>query len=527
MEEKTSPETHNRDGGSRQKISRRKATIANLVFQYVTIGLTIVSGFVLVPLYLKYIDFKLYGAWLSTGNIIAWLTLVDPGLSDVIRQRTARFFGAKDFDRMGKAIATGLLCLVVVGFLPLLVSLTLAPFLPRLFELERNLAGSLSSSFALSGVMASLVIIAGAAGAVQQGLQRNVVYTSIYVAGAVTGIVVTVWMLVSGYGLISIPAGLTVRGVIWVIFNWLDILYHCLRRLRIRFALSKDDFIEVGKLTTWTFLNQVSFHIFGQCDALVVGLVMGPEVTPIFVLSRRAWELLRMLLHRIDVAFMPGLAHLYGEGDRVKFTTISQRMLRVIGYVLILGVGLYVGLNQTFVSLWVGTKLYAGMTFDLLMSISLGAIIFVLAVTKVLFARGVIKGPAIASLIMYSLRAGLLIPLVWLFGYLGSPISLIIGFGAATTIYFASQWLKKLNLTAKDFYTDLLRFASGLTVAVVLAILMRQYVVRENLLWFIGCGVVYSAVCITLLSILDSNFRQEFYWLIAKFGGRLRPLKSG
>jgi hypothetical protein len=74
-------------------VSRRAATIANLIHQYVTTGLVIVNGIVLVPLYLKYIDFKLYGAWLATGNVAAWLLLADAGFSDILRQRTAHLYG--------------------------------------------------------------------------------------------------------------------------------------------------------------------------------------------------------------------------------------------------------------------------------------------------------------------------------------------------------------------------------------------------------------------------------------------------
>jgi len=140
-------DTRRKVGRDIKPVSRRAATVANLVFQYVSIGLAIINGFVLVPLYLRYIDYKLFGAWLATGSIISWLGLVDAGMSDIVRQRTARVYGARDFEQAGKTIGTSMVCIATVGLLPFLISIGIAPFLPVIFGLKSHLADSLSRSF--------------------------------------------------------------------------------------------------------------------------------------------------------------------------------------------------------------------------------------------------------------------------------------------------------------------------------------------------------------------------------------------
>ena len=64
--------------------TRTKTTQWNLFFQYTSIVLTVIWSIVLVPLYLKFIPLDIYGAWLATGNIVAWLSIMDPGLSAVL-----------------------------------------------------------------------------------------------------------------------------------------------------------------------------------------------------------------------------------------------------------------------------------------------------------------------------------------------------------------------------------------------------------------------------------------------------------
>lgn len=90
-----------------ESVRRTRATIANLTFQYSSLVLGIIRGLVLVPLYLKFIDIKLYGAWLASGNVIVWLALMNPGLNELLRQQVAKFYGKKDWNNLGKVIGTG------------------------------------------------------------------------------------------------------------------------------------------------------------------------------------------------------------------------------------------------------------------------------------------------------------------------------------------------------------------------------------------------------------------------------------
>lgn len=505
--------------------SRRAATIANLIHQYVTIGLAIVNGIVLVPLYLKYIDYKLYGAWLSTGSIVAWLSIVEPGLSDIVRQQTAQVYGAKDFEQAGKAIGTGLFCITMMGLIPVLISLVIAPFLPAIFSLESELANSLSQSFVLAGAACSLVIIAGAATAVQQGLQRNISVCVIYTTGAITGLLVTVWMLVAGYGVISIPAGFVVRGIFWVFAHWSYGLYLCRWRLHIHLRLSRTHLSKIASLTGWTFFNRFSYKLLNGCDALVVGLLMGVETTPIFVLTRRAWDILTLLLERVSIAFMPGLAHLYGEGDRGKFALVARRLLRVVVYAMLAGVGLCMALNKTFVTLWVGPELYAGRMFDLAMAAAVASIVFVHTINRVLFAAEIIKGPSIAGAIQNVARAGLLILMVWLLGLPGAGLSFAIVFIAGGALYFVRRWTELLRLQNSEFHDDLLRFSKVAVISVLLSYIFGVFVVRNSWAWFVGSGAVFVLAAGTLFYMLDTHFRAEVAPFLAKLMHRF--VKAG
>jgi hypothetical protein len=82
-------------------------------------------------------------------------------------------------------------------------------------------------------------------------------------------------MLLSGYSVMSIPAGLVARGIFWIFASWSYMYYLCRWRLRIHLQVSRVHLYKIASLTGWTFFNRFSYKLLDGCDALVVGLLPG------------------------------------------------------------------------------------------------------------------------------------------------------------------------------------------------------------------------------------------------------------
>lgn len=483
--------------------------MTNLIHQYVTIGLTVINGIILVPLYLRYIDYKLYGAWLSTGSIVAWMGMADAGLSEIIRQRTALVFGARDFQNAGGVIGTSVLYNCALGLVPAIIALLGAPFLPVLFGVGDPDASHLSWSFVTAGASVTMIIVSGAASSVLQGLQKNVAVCVIYVITAVLGLAATVILLIKGIGLISIPMGLLIRNTTAVFLYWGYVLMVLSRSLRIRLFFSPEIFREIASLTRWTFLYKMSYEVINQCDALVVGLVLGVETTPVFVLTKRLWDMLRLFLERIGVAFMPSLAHLYGEGDLSRFTEISLRLLRTTGYVMILGAALCLSLNRSFVSLWVGREIYAGLLFDGILAAAVLSAMFVWTINQVLYSAGCIRGPAVVGIFQNILRLILMLAFIRFWGLAGVAVSMPIACVGVAFPYFIRKWSKVLHRADHELLDSLRDFCIKAILFLFLAWAVNRWLNLSGWIVFtiscIGLGLVLGL----LMTGLDRQLRQD------------------
>jgi len=68
----------------------------NIIYSFFLKSISIVIGFILVPLVLGYLDAERYGIWLTLSSILAWFSFFDIGLSNGLRNRFAEAIADND-----------------------------------------------------------------------------------------------------------------------------------------------------------------------------------------------------------------------------------------------------------------------------------------------------------------------------------------------------------------------------------------------------------------------------------------------
>ena len=90
----------------------------------------------MVPLYLSFIPVNIYGAWLASGNILAWISAIDPGLTIVLQQQTSKFYGAGKLKKVGELICSGLILSCLILIIALSLGLISSYFIINLLNLS-------------------------------------------------------------------------------------------------------------------------------------------------------------------------------------------------------------------------------------------------------------------------------------------------------------------------------------------------------------------------------------------------------
>lgn len=335
------------------RLDRSRAARINLIANYASIAVAMLQGVVMVPLYLSRLGRETYGIWLVTGNIVGWLSIIDPGLSAVIQQQVAEAAGGNNRKRVEELLG------VAVVASGALVATALAAGWLLWWVMARSMpgAGTISGlvyAYVLAVIATAMMLGYYLFAGVFIGLQTTGALSIFYVGSSIAGVATMAFGLYSGWGLVSLGLGRCVTA--FVLFGAAGLLTHLKLRKRfgLRFAFSGATIRELmGRLKYSVFARAIGV-IASNVDSVALGWWMGPSDAVLLTVNRKAADICSMAVDRIGVSFMPGLAHGYGAGDRRGFEAAARRVATTYAVVLAIAAGGVLAFNRLFVHTWVG-----------------------------------------------------------------------------------------------------------------------------------------------------------------------------
>jgi O-antigen/teichoic acid export membrane protein len=420
--------------------SRRRAAVQLLIGGYASMVLLTIQGLVLVPLYLLYLGPRLYGAWLGTGDIVAWLGMLDLGVASYMTQRIAAAFGEGDEESIGAYLLTGLAVQVALVTVLVLLGVGLSGLLPGWMGLEGVDASVLSGAFIVGVIGMGLGILGHGTGAFAVALQRPVVTQVAAVVGSIVSIVTTVALLLLGFGLWALAIGICARNLLILLANsiYAVMLYRgeslpsprvSRRVLREVVALSGPALLAVGG-------NSAA----GRSEAALIAILIRPEAATVYVLTRRAAEIASMFLARLGGAVFAGFANLVGTGDRRRASSVLREVEHIYLAAGVLMMAVYLAMNQTFMLLWVGEEQYGGQLLTMLLGISILVAGYAALVLYLYGATGRIAESAYLTFGEAVARVALMAGLLLVLGLWGLPLAVLL-----TTIPLSMITIRRLG----------------------------------------------------------------------------------
>lgn len=109
-------------------------------------GGNILTGFLLVPMTLEYVDNETYGLWIALSSMVAWTSFFDIGINNGLKNHLAKALATGEYDKARMFVSTTYALLALI-FIPLmLVLLYAAPYIDWLSLLNIHHADCLMAS---------------------------------------------------------------------------------------------------------------------------------------------------------------------------------------------------------------------------------------------------------------------------------------------------------------------------------------------------------------------------------------------
>jgi len=346
---------------------QKAAAIA--VFNYLQYALAIVTGFIVVPLTLKYLGARPWGLWLASGEILNYAAMVDFGVLTALPWLFAEAEGRRDREAMRRLVSLGLWLGTVVAVGYAAAALVLWRILPSALFLT-------APDRQLIAIPLTLVVIAnvlrqplGAFRAVLVGLQDVVFHGFITLAGSAAGVAITIVLLIKGFGLYALAWASALPPVL--------VLLICAARA---LAIAPDlrprwmrpglgDLRPLFTQGAGSWLADIGWQLMAASNAIVITYMGHPEWVPIYACTARLGTTCTQLAWVLPDSGHVGLAQLHGERRSARVRAVIALMLRL--HLLLSGAaacGLLV-FNPAFVTRWVGPAAFGGVGLNGLLAL--------------------------------------------------------------------------------------------------------------------------------------------------------------
>ncbi len=409
---------------------------SSLVYAVLNTGIV----FWYIPFLLKHLGVAAYGMVPLTNAFVMFAAIVCEGVNGAIYRNLAIDLNRGDLSAAQGTFNSAVILTIAVSCFLLIPIVPLVWLFPQLFEVPPDLEGA--TRFLIAGsFFAALTFIIGspfdASSLITHRFDvRNAVRSAVVLSRVgIVALCFHVWpasLLHVGLGLIASA----LLGLGGCVIAW--------RRLtpQLRLHLGAVDphrFRPLLNFGAWSAVNTAGMLLLMQVDLLMVNALFGPTMTGRYGALLAFAVLIHTLAEVVVPIFNPAIMARYAIGDFAGLRRLLESAVGLLAFGLALPVGLLCGLGRPLLSLWLGPDfaeldaLLAILVAHLavnpagrplaylltahnkvkqqgLVTLALGVVNIVLAVTLALWAEWGVLGIAAATAIVWTLKNTLFLP---------------------------------------------------------------------------------------------------------------------
>ena len=502
----------------------------NFIFQYGYVITNIFNALILLPLYLHKIDSATLGLWLATGNILAWMTLADPGVGDVLQQKIALLRGQKNNEEINKTIGSGIITSMFILLFSVLAGILFYFLIGKIINKDVSQYEGLQVALLISIVATGMSLVSFSLSGINQGLQNSAQVAISSLSANFVFLFANVILLYLGYGVISIAFANLCRSFYINIYNIISLKKQLKRDLLV-ISYNIAHLKQFVKIFSFTSFSRIIGGFSASLDMLVLARFIAPSMITIFEINKRPISMSQSLVGRHSVALMPLISHENGKGNHQGIKKLIYTQFKYYSFAAIfIGFGFLFNYGNLII-LWTGEGKYAG---SLVVNLLIATFFFTLIgyfMSNMAYALGDIKMNSFI-VICKGVVMGILYYFAGKFYGLIGLLSVMVGISFTFDFIFFSHRLNKLGYLDWDFVKAMLKkwfviiafagvFGSVLYYgfSLVIPVNMRIISILLN-------GFCFTALFVILILKIDREFKEAIQDRVSTFFSKQQVKKA-
>ena len=410
---------------------------------------TLVIGLISTPWILHWLGSERFGTFKVLMDWIAYLALLDLGMSGSVIARLAPVVGRGDRPAVRALLAAGLrLYLWLMGVM-VLAGLALVVALPYVIPTE----GITARELRLAGLLLLLPLLLTPSSvfrALAEARQRVYRVSLLLTLQAVLTTALLIVTARLGWGLV----GQSIATFLAQLPAAVALVVDGLREYR---GVWKDRPDPAAMRSVWslnwpTFAFTLSSRFALHSDTVIVAWAMGPLLVTPFILTQRLISIALTQLQGVGNATWAGLIELHAQGQEATFALRLAELTGMISGLGAIGLGLVAVYNPHFIARWVGEGNYAGDAVTLLACVNAWALAVFSLWGWLLSGTGNIGRWVPYALWFMALNVLVSVASTLTWGLVGPLLGTLVGFGAVHAWGMPRVLKQIFGLSASDLW---------------------------------------------------------------------------
>lgn len=342
--------------GSRRSVTVKKNILASFIIK----GISILTSFLLVPLTIGYVSAELYGVWLTLASILTWLSFMDIGFSQGLKNKLTEAIANNDWEK-GKALVSTTYGMMVLIMVPTCVLLELAiPLVDwtSLLNVNPMYAEEIVNAMYVCIAFGCLQMIVNVLVSVVAAFQKVALSNSFMVIGNVISLflifalksIVPPSLVVLACTLAAMPILVTIIAS-FVLFNG--------RFKQVAPSIScfnKTYIKELFGLGFKFFIINIQVLVLYQSTNVLISNVSSPMEVTTYNIAYKLLSVAMMIYTIITAPLWPAYTDAYARGDYDWMKNMRKKMTRIL--LLSMGMCAIIALTSPLIyKIWVGDSI--------------------------------------------------------------------------------------------------------------------------------------------------------------------------
>ena len=469
----------------------------NVAGRYVTLGLELVLGLVMLPFNAHHLGVSEYGLWMLAASVVAYFPILDLGLGSAMERAVAHHRAQRNPDAINEVASTLVFVFAATGLIALLIVTGIAWNFGRFFDLAPESARTGRILMIMIGMQVAIGLPFAIFGGIVNGFQRTYLNAAVGAGIGLAVAVVNVTVLWAGGGLVELVAAMTATRMAGYIAYRLN-AYRVFPLLRIRPSLFRRTRLrELTGFGAWMMVQGAATKANYASDPIVIGAFLSTGSVAIWTIGQRLADAVLQLTNQLNYVLFPIVVHAdsAGRNDRLTEVLIQGTRLSlatiipVAGSLALLAEPVVVGwtgpqflgaavivkilawVTLIRVGSWTANTVLQGSGGHRLVAVSYLTTAVINLTLSVLLIRWLgLPGVALATLLPVTIRAVLIIPVAC--ARVGSPLMRFISDAVWPAVWPGLLVLGTLAIVRDPTSTSLVRaLLQGATAGFVYAIL--------------------------------------------------------